>query len=490
MEERAASPPAAPIGKTLLTILLFAAGAAVPYAVPSLARYRLVGEGAFRALLSGTPRVRLVVPVAREAAEPPAAREKATAPAPGLPRTEGSEAPPRPRRPRTDQAQAQADLPPAGEPLPIEDEDGALVPFFERLLATERREPGAITRISHFGDSPVTGDLITGEARARLQKLFGDAGHGFILASRPWGWYGHNGVTLRASGWKALSPLLAGGDGGHHGLGVVSFVGSAEAKTEIEVDAGGFSRLEVSYLERPGGGRFTVAAGDGPEAEVDTNGAERKDAFFARTLPVETRKVTLRPRGSGTVSVYGVVLEKEGPGIVYDSLGANGAAVHALTLLDADGFVRVLSARRSDLVILGYGTNESGYAGIPGTRYRQDWVEVISRVKKALPGASILLMAPMDRGVRLEDGSIGTLPSIPKIVEAQRRIAAENGCAFFDTYAAMGGEGTMARWYEREPRLVSGDYTHTTKGGSDRVARLLVDALVEAFEEWRSTSGR
>jgi hypothetical protein len=81
------------------------------------------------------------------------------------------------------------------------------------------------------------------------------------------------------------------------------------------------------------------------------------------------------------------------------------------------------------------------------------------------------------------------MPTIPRIVEAQRRIAAEAGCAFFDTFRAMGGEGTMARWYGREPRLVSGDFTHTTKGGSDRVARLLVGAIGEAYQDWMEESG-
>jgi lysophospholipase L1-like esterase len=209
------------------------------------------------------------------------------------------------------------------------------------------------------------------------------------------------------------------------------------------------------------------------------------EGVFSLRLRREESVLTLLAKGDGPVSLHGVVLEKEGPGIVYDALGANGAAVHVLTLLDAEGWIQAISARRPDLVILSYGTNESGYDGIPGTRYRLDWIEVIGRIRRALPGVSILVMAPMDRGMRREDGAIVTLPSIPKIVEAQRGIARELGCAFFDTFSAMGGEGTMARWYAREPRLVSGDFTHTTKGGSDRVARLLVSALDMAYAEWK-----
>ncbi|MRR13483.1 hypothetical protein EG835_13760, partial [bacterium] len=181
-------------------------------------------------------------------------------------------------------------------------------------------------------------------------------------------------------------------------------------------------------------------------------------------------------------TLYGVVLETDGPGLVYDAVGANGASIHALNLLEKADWIEALALRRSDLVILNYGTNESTMEGIGGPRYEKEYAEAIRRVRTALPGASILVMAPMDRGVRLEDGSIGTLPAIRRLASVQRRIARENGCAVFDTFAAMGGEGTMGRWYESAPRLVTGDFTHTTKPGSDRVARLLVGALRAARE--------
>ena len=51
-------------------------------------------------------------------------------------------------------------------------------------------------RILHYGDSPTTGDLITADARAALQKQFGDAGSGFALMARPWAWYNHRGVEM------------------------------------------------------------------------------------------------------------------------------------------------------------------------------------------------------------------------------------------------------------------------------------------------------
>jgi lysophospholipase L1-like esterase len=186
------------------------------------------------------------------------------------------------------------------------------------------------------------------------------------------------------------------------------------------------------------------------------------------------------------VVLFGAVLEREGPGVVYDALGANGASILGLTRAEEGPWVEDLSLRRPDLVILQYGTNESGYAGTYSGSYRAGYREVLRRVRKALPESAILIMAPMDRGERDALGEIRTVPGIPRIVEAQRAIAREAGCAFFDTFQAMGGEGTMGRWYRRENPLVSGDLTHPSRAGSDIVARLLVDAIEEAFHAWIS----
>ena len=88
-------------------------------------------------------------------------------------------------------------------PGEIEDASGqALQHFFASLNQTE--QGNHITRISHYGDSPITGDMITSTVRRKLQLRFGDAGHGFILAGKPWNWYGHIGVHQSvSSGWQS-----------------------------------------------------------------------------------------------------------------------------------------------------------------------------------------------------------------------------------------------------------------------------------------------
>jgi lysophospholipase L1-like esterase len=180
-----------------------------------------------------------------------------------------------------------------------------------------------------------------------------------------------------------------------------------------------------------------------------------------------------------------VVLEREAPGIVYDSIGINGAYIRLLTTtLNAEHWAAQLNARKPNLVILNYGTNESEYPKAINEQYVADLKTTIVNVRKALPKAAILLMAPMDRAERSSEGELVTRAIIPKIVEIQREVAEEMGVAFFDTYQAMGGEGTMARWYQARPKLCTGDLTHPTAQGQEIVGRLLTDALMAGYQEY------
>jgi hypothetical protein len=114
---------------------------------------------------------------------------------------------------------------------------------------------------------------------------------------------------------------------------------------------------------------------------------------------------------------------------------------------------------------------------------------VIAHIRAALPGASILIMSPMDRGARNDDGDIVTISSIPLLVAAQQHVARTEAVAFYNTFAAMGGMGSMARWYDEHPRLVTGDFTHPTYTGAEQLGTMFVNALMKGFDEYKKNQG-
>lgn len=398
----------------------------------------------------------------------------------------------------TDSAATGADAPViVGSEHPIEDPEHALDSFFASLARTEGRQPGAITRITHYGDSPITNDGITSTVRRLMQEHYGDAGHGFILMDRPWAWYGHQGITFTSGGDWDNNPMMGAKENdGEFGLGGVSFRASGPGRyarfaPASEGETGkNFSRMEVYYLQQPGGGQFSVDVNNGSAQTVSTGSETTTSGFYEIKASGDGPNTFSVKSLSGNVRVFGAVIENEGPGVVYDSLGVNGAYAGLLaTAMNPEHWAQQLQHRNPNLVIINYGTNESQYASDDQMeRYDKDLREVIRRVRAALPNVSILIVSPMDRGKRVAGGRIVTLPSIPKIVEMQQRVAREMGCAFFNTFKAMGGEGTMAKWAAGTGKnhLVGGDLTHPTAEGAEIVGRLIFEGINDSYLKYKA----
>jgi lysophospholipase L1-like esterase len=365
---------------------------------------------------------------------------------------------------------------PGASPL-LDDSAGALEHFYQALWRTERSEENAVTHIVHYGDSPTTADLITGDIRSQLQKRFGDGGHGFILVAKPWAWYQHTGVQLSASGWQMTPASHFEAHDGMFGLGGVSFTGSGSAHSRIVFQNPGHSDFEVWFLRQPGGGVFTLSAGGRTLGRIDTAGDAKSPGFaafraepFAADLEIQVEQ--------GDVRLFGVSAERSGPGVVYDSLGLNGASITVLSrMFNQAHWAEELSHRKPDLLIVNYGTNEADFAAFVDRQYEKELREAIRRIRGAVPDSSVLVMSPMDRGYRVAGGDIETMPTIPRIVEIQKRVARETGCGFFDTFTAMGGEGTMAHWYNDQPRLVSADFIHPYPAGGKRIATIFTKEI-------------
>jgi len=377
--------------------------------------------------------------------------------------------------------------------MPIEDPSGkALSGFFDSLRRTKAGERGAVTRIAHYGDSLIVGDLITRSIRRLYQKRYGNAGPGFVLAGRPWPWYRRQGVRHGASkGWITHRVLRGGLRDRMYGYGGVSFASRPRGRrvwfttTEDEDVPVRVSKIDVHYLSQPRGGDFDVLVDGEHIVTIGTVGEKRRSSFHELRVPEGPHKIVLSTAGGGQVRLFGVALERDGPGVVYDSLGINGACATSMGLMNQEHLAEQMRHRQPALIVMNFGANESNRPALV-RRYQEALVPVLRRLREAAPAASCLVMSPMDRGERRDRGRVRTNPRIPRIVEAQRQSAFEAGCAFYDTFHAMGGELSIYRWSRRG--LASPDLTHPLPEGGDLVGGGLFRALETAFET--SSRGR
>ncbi len=194
---------------------------------------------------------------------------------------------------------------------------------------------------------------------------------------------------------------------------------------------------------------------------------------------------------SGTVRVFGWELRSTSPGVVYSALGLNGAFIDVLGRRYRSGHLEsVWREERPDLIVLNYGTN-----GLIGEKMADVWFlgevrHALKRAKGAAPaGAPVLVMSPMDKGWRDDTGEITTSEGYQQMVRLLQQASLEEGVPFYNTFEAMGGPGSMGRWYHRDPPLVGGDLIHPTTGGGRIVAKLFVDALLRGYARYKPGGG-
>lgn len=121
----------------------------------------------------------------------------------------------------------------------------------------------------------------------------------------------------------------------------------------------------------------------------------------------------------------------------------------------------------------------------PMTPYREEYTAVLEKFRAARPEASCLVMSVTDHADQISPGVVKTRSVVPRMVAVQREVAKERGCSFFDTFQAMGGEGSIYRWSRKHPAWANGDYAHLVTLGQEAVAGYLVDAIVHGYVQYR-----
>jgi lysophospholipase L1-like esterase len=471
------------LGKTGRALLAMVVTLALPYASPRLRSLRLVESPWDRG--SGAQTDDDAPPLAATIPPPPASGEQELPASDNLPTI--NNALPRDLHDLPDIAdEVRARL----RVMPIEDPTGhALDAFFERLRQTDHGVAGALTRILHYGDSTIASDYVSGTVRRRLQARFGDGGHGFILIANPWQWYFHNDVVHGSDGdWTAsrlAGPIAADG---MYGPGGVSFTSYGGGRAWFGTPAAGdygrhVSRFDLYYLEQPGGGDVELVAGGAPAERLATRGMTKVGRVHSVRVRDGEATLHIRALGGGPVRLFGVALERDGPGVVYDALGAHAAMAVYWQRQDRNHWQAEMDLRDPALVIFQYGTNESDLWRLDQNQYEQGLTALIDEIREIAPHASLLVASPLDRA-EAKHGRLLTRQVILDLVAIQRRVSLAHGAAFWSTFDAMGGAGSMALWARTHPRLAGPDLTHPTPAGAEVLGDMLADALIAGYERF------
>lgn len=162
-------------------------------------------------------------------------------------------------------------------------------------------------------------------------------------------------------------------------------------------------------------------------------------------------------------------------------MGINGAEAGLIQRWDESMHAAYLQRRDPALIVLAYGTNEASDSKWTESSYLETFSAILQRLRRAAPAAAILVLGPPDRFIRVK-GRWRPLDGVDRIVAAQQEACRQNRCAYWNTRARMGAEGSMLNWVMAG--LAQGDYAHFTSLGYQRLANVLFQDIMRLYDSY------
>ena len=360
-----------------------------------------------------------------------------------------------------------------GTPTWLDDPRGDALPRFHAALRRVASD-GEVARVVVWGASHVAEDRITGVLRARLGRRFGDAGLGLVPAVPPFSLYDHLDVEHEGgggwSGWMVRGRAREPGAYGRAGFAV-----EARARTwaRVRPRASNTRSAELWGWAQPGGGSVSLRSG-GARARLETAGDE--GPVYGEAIAVRGA-IEVRTGGDGPVRLFGVDLATGEPGIVVEAFGIPGARARDRLPWD-DAVLRAHLRRRPPaMIVLAYGTNESG-GGQRLSTVEREVRRAIRRTRAIVPDAACVVIGPSDWPERT-GGAYRARARTRETNEIYRRATHTEGCAYFDLLRFQGGAGSAVRWYAAGMMLP--DHVHFTDEGYARIAHALERAWLRGY---------
>ena len=377
-------------------------------------------------------------------------------------------------------------------PPPVEDTllDGPMGYFFAALNQIKQQKRKV--RVAYFGDSVIEGDLVTSSLRNDLQELFGGKGVGFVpLTSQTYGF--RKSIKHRFSKhWRDYSLLTANPTKHPYGISGEFFLSRSNNNPEkswVRFEATDlFPRTRIFDQVRLYYGQLadsTLAE----QAFVIVKTEHKTDTLFLSETELvnellisetETEEIELQFHVPTDLPLFGLNFESP-DGIFLDNYASRGNSGMNLVEIPGESLKAFQEKLDYQLVVLHFGLNVVSTNRKTFRSYERGMKRVIHHFQTYLPNTNILLVSVSDKSTKI-NGKLQTDPSVPLIVEAQRRVAAEMEVSFLDLYSGMGGKNSMIRWVHANPSLARTDYTHPNRRGAAKVGNIVKQYLLTEYE--------
>jgi len=352
--------------------------------------------------------------------------------------------------------------------------------LFQKMDTLILNGEGKIT-IVHIGGSHIQADVYTGRMRERLQTFYPgmNGGRGSVFPFRisrtnnPRSYSVHytgDWLSCRNVERKKKCTL------GLSGITLTTFSQGASISIKVKSDSlvdYYFNKIRVFYENDSS--NFCINFPDLDVTKVERNDSLGYSLFY---LANDYKSFKMRLLKEDSLQkkfiLYGISLENDDPGIIYHSIGVNGASFPSF--LKCTLFEKQLAALKPDLVVISLGTNDAYTTKFSPEFYRSNYQRLIDRIKKAAPNTAVLNTVANDSYMFRRYPNKNT-ELAEKVIYG---VAKKNNCGVWDFFKIMGGLNSSSLW--RQQNLMVNDLIHFNHQGYMLKGDLFFNAFIKAYD--------
>jgi len=371
----------------------------------------------------------------------------------------------------------------------IENDSLSLLNFYLKLDSLEKKLIQRVV-VLHIGDSHLQADYFPGKNRISLQEKFGNAGRGLVTPFKVAktnepdnykSWSNKKWRAKRVAIEKDTLPI------GLSGLTLFQ----DEPGTQLRIKIANSENLNYSFnkinvIQETRINHLPIVFCDSFSCKIASieNSISSKTTLSSVSLNGLFNEVTLifNPADSLLQNpanlIYGLIFENGNPGILYHTVGINGAEFrHYLKQVN---FIEQTALVNPDLIIFSMGTNEAFNPGFKQDEFYAQIDSLTSAIKSINKNTSFLFTTPGDAMRRIKYKNPRNKIAGKSIIE----FSLKNNHAYWNLFEIMGGYGSIQKWYVKG--LTSKDKLHLNRKGYELQGALLSEAIMNGYRKFKS----
>ena len=359
--------------------------------------------------------------------------------------------------------------------------------FYKKLDKLIFHGKGQIN-IVHFGGSHIQADIISHTFRRHLLSIQDGlvSGRGLIFpfsaakTNNPW-----NYKTTYIGKWIAIRNVQRElkTELGVSGIAIMTSDSTAQINISMrktDFPAFEFHRIKIMCSGDTCGVEPVLMYND---MKLSCSSYDSIHHAYVFNLPTSVCGFTVGFKGftssSQSIALTGIILENDKSGIIYHSVGVNGASVPSY--LKCVNLERDLSLLKPDLVILAIGVNDANTSNFSSAFFESNYRELIDRIRSVNPYCALLFSTNND-SYRKVGRRYYVNENNAQVRNSFFKLATEYHAGVWDLYTIMGGKESMEKWQERG--LAKPDKIHFTTAGYELLGDLLFNSFWQGYTDY------